>query len=143
MSIDNVDEVSWITDRVAITNFFSAHQKEVLAAENVDAILCLDHELRGDAPAARGVACIEVAHLVDGPNDMAAFKRAVSTLSSLLETHQRVVVHCRAGRSRSIAVVAAYLKQAQGLEAAAALELVKSKRPAALAPELARLVELF
>ena len=109
----------------------------------MEAILCLDQEVRGSLPDARGIQCIEVVHLVDGPNDLAVFEWAVSNLTSLLEKYRRVVVHCRAGRSRSIAVVAAYLKRAQGIEAADALEFVKSKRPSALAPELIRLVERF
>ncbi len=94
-------------------------------------------------PEARGVECIEVVHLADGPNDIVIFRRAVSALESLLQKYQRVVVHCRAGRSRSIAVVATHLKKAQGFDATDALEFVKSKRPSAPAPELVRLVERF
>lgn len=135
------DEITWITERIAITNFFSAHQRDLLAEHNVDAILCLDRELRGDSPEARGVRCIVVVDLVDGPNDMAVFERAVAALDSLLENHRRIVVHCRAGRSRSIAVVAAHLKRANSMDAAGALEFVQSKRPAVLAPELTSLVE--
>jgi atypical dual specificity phosphatase len=137
----DADEVTWITDEIAITNFFSAHQSGILVEQKIDAILCLDEEVRGDAPEARGVKCIEVVHLVDGPNDLAVFQRAVSALAELRGQYQRVVVHCRAGRSRSIAVVAAYLKQDRGMDAADALDFVKSKRASALAPELARLVE--
>ena len=137
------DEITSITDRIAITNFYSAHQRDLLAEHKVDAILCLDRELLGDSAEARGVERIEVVGLVDGPNDMAIFERAVAALESLVENHSRVVVHCRAGRSRSIAVVAAYLKKSEGLDATDALEFVKSKRPSALARELVRLVERF
>jgi protein-tyrosine phosphatase len=139
----NPDEVSWITENVAITNFFSAHSKDVLAEHRVQAILCLDRELRGDAAETRGVKCIELVHLVDGANEMFAFRSAVVALEELIEKWGLVVVHCRAGRSRSIAVVAAYLKKARGLEADEALELVRTKRESAVAPELVRLVELF
>jgi hypothetical protein len=137
------DEITWITDQIAITNFYSAHQKGLLAEHAVSAILCLDRELLGDAAESRGAERIEVVDLVDGPNDMAIFERAVAALESLVENHSRVVVHCRAGRSRSIAVVAAYLKRVEGLDATAALEFVGLKRPSALAPELVRLVERF
>lgn len=147
MTIQNdrvdADEITWITDRIAITNFFSAHQRQLLAEHRVDAVLCLDRELLGDAAEVRGAKRIEAVDLVDGPNDIGAFERAVAALDSLLENYPRVVVDCRAGRSRSVAVVAAYLKRTQGLEATDALELVTSKRPSALAPELARLVERF
>ena len=139
----NPDEVSWITENVAITNFFSAHSKDVLAEHRVRAILCLDREVQGDAAEARGVKCIELVHLVDGANEMVAFRNAVVALEELVARWGRVVVHCRAGRSRSIAVVAAYLKKAKALEADEALELVRTKRESAVAPELVRLVELF
>ena len=137
------DDLTWITDRVAITNFFSAHRREVLAEARVEAILCLDEEVRGDEAADRGVACIRVVHLQDGENEMVLFEEAVATLDELLGTYQRVVVHCRAGRSRSVAVVAAHLKQSRGWNAEEALGLVKARRDSAIAPELVRLVERF
>lgn len=64
-------------------------------------------------------------------------------MEQLVAQHGRVVVHCRAGRSRSIAVVAAYLKKARGLEAVEALAAVRALRESAVAPELIELVERF
>jgi protein-tyrosine phosphatase len=139
----DADEVTWITGQIAITNFFSAHQSAVTAEHKIDAILCLDRELQGEPAEGRGIRSIEVVNLLDGPNDMAVFRRAVSALESLLESHKRVLVHCRAGRSRSIAVVAAYLKKSQGLDSQVALDFVQAKRQSALASELIRLVERF
>lgn len=136
------DEVTWITPTVAITNFFSAHDPTVVAAHNVRAILCLDRDLAGDPACDRGLDQVEVFHLVDGPNSLALFEQAVNLLQSLIERHGRVLVHCRAGRSRSIAVVAAYLKKT-GMETEQALDAVRSKRTAAIAPELLELVEAY
>jgi hypothetical protein len=135
------DEVTWITDDVAITNYFSAHRREVLAGHNAKAVLCLDRELEGCPAAERGVECVRVAHLVDGANEPYLFQAAVAALEALTKRYGRVVVHCRAGRSRSIAVVAAYLMKVLDLEADEALDLVRSKRPSAVAPELIQLVE--
>ena len=53
------DEVTWITDNVAITNFVSAHDKHVLTEHGVKAILCLDREVLGDASLERGVESIQ------------------------------------------------------------------------------------
>jgi atypical dual specificity phosphatase len=142
-SATNPDEVTWITENVAITNFYSAHDKDVICQQKVQAILCLDRDLQGNTAQARGAKVIELVHLVDGANEMFTFKNAVATLERLIEKWERVIVHCRAGRSRSIAVVAAYLKRAKGLSAHEALALVCAKREAAIAPELARLVELI
>jgi protein-tyrosine phosphatase len=139
----DADEVTWITDSVAITNFFSAHSKAVLTEHKVKAVLCLDRELQGSPPGDRGIDCVRVMHMKDGPNEMRLFKEAVATLERLLADYNRVVVHCRAGRSRSIAVVAAYLMKARDLGADEALAFVMAKRAASIAPELVELVERF
>src|SRR5262245_40425144 len=136
-------DVTWITDQVAITNFPSAHDGELLAKHGVTAVLCLDRELEGGPSDERGIACVSVLHLVDGKNEMARFREAVDALAFLVQRHGRVVVHCRAGRSRSIAVVAGYLRKALGVEADQALGIVRSKRESAVAPELIDLVERF
>ena len=137
------DEVTWITDEIAITNFVSAHDPAVLAAHGVRAVLCLDRDLAGDPAARRGVECVRLVHLTDGDNPTAAFREAVAALAELVASHERVVVHCRAGRSRSVAVVAAYLTRAQRLTADAALAEVRTLRESAVAVELIRLVEGF
>lgn len=137
----DADEVTWITDQVAITNFLTAHSKEPLAQHQVRAVLCLDQTLEGCPPEERGLSCLRVVHLIDGHNEMHRFKHAVATLEKLVAEHQRVLVHCRAGRSRSIAVVAGYLMKALGVEAEEALARVRAKREAAIAPELVRLLD--
>jgi predicted protein tyrosine phosphatase len=137
------DEITWITDEVAITNFFSAHSPEVLARHRINAVLCLDRALQGGPAADRGVASIRSVHMVDGPNEMAVLRRAVAALDDLVQRHGRVVLHCRAGRSRSVAVTAAYLVKVRGWDAEQALEFVKAKRESAVAPELMRLVEAY
>ena len=137
------DEVTWITDHVAVTNFVSAHDKTVLQRHQVSAVLCLDRGLQGTSAEERGVATVRTVHLVDGANEMVVFKEAVETLAELIDKYRRVVVHCRAGRSRSIAVLAAYLRKTRNLDVEETLALVKEKREAAVAPELVRLVEDF
>ena len=85
--------------------------------------------------------CVRTVHLVDGPNEKLVFERAVKALEELVGQYERVVVHCRAGRSRSVAVVAAYLRRTMNIQADAVLALVTAKRKTAIAPKLARLVE--
>src|SRR5689334_3785954 len=88
-------DVTWINDNVAITNFPSAHDKELLANHRVGAVLCLDRELEGCPSHERGIACVRVVHLVDGANEMSRFREAVDALAFLVKRHGRVVVHCR------------------------------------------------
>jgi atypical dual specificity phosphatase len=135
--------VTWITDTIAITNFVSAHDKDVLAEHHIKGVLCLDRDLEGCPSTARGVDYVRVVHLNDGANELFFFREAVAALEEMVAGSGRVIVHCRAGRSRSIAVVAAYLKRALNIEANDALEIVRSKRQSAVAPELIRLVERF
>lgn len=134
------DEITWVTDQVAITNYVSAHDRAGLRGHGIRAVLCLDRELLGDQPGGHDVACVRLAHLIDGPNPPLVFQRAVQELTELVESHGRVVVHCRAGRSRSVAVVAAYLKASRAMSADEALRTVTAKRPSAVTPALAKLV---
>jgi protein-tyrosine phosphatase len=77
----------------------------------------------------------------DGVNPLPDFAEAVSSLESLIDRFGRVIVQCRAGRSRSIAVVTAYITRVQGVSTHKALELVRGKRESAAASALIRLVE--
>lgn len=118
-----------ITDRIAITNSPTANNPEALrrAGFSPEAILCLD----AHSQARYGTDGRTVVKLVDGANDTVVFARAATTLETLLQKHGRVLVHCHAGRSRSIAVVAAHLCTTMGLSVAAALALVSARRPCA------------
>jgi protein-tyrosine phosphatase len=139
----NPTEITWITDQIAITNYVTAQRANLLAEQHIKAILCLDRELEGGSLAERGIACLRVVHLTDGANRLCDFIEAIATLEELVRSYDRVVVHYRAGRSRSIAVVAAYLKKARQMEVDEALQFVTSKREAAVAPELIELVERY
>ena len=136
-------ELSWITEHVAITNFFSAHDKELLARNKVKAILCLDRYVLGEGSENRGVESIQLFHLNDGANPLPDFVEAVETLEKLIAKFNRVVVHCRASRSRSVAVVAAYITKVHNVSAGSALAVVRAKRDSSVAAELVRLVERF
>jgi hypothetical protein len=78
-----------------------------LRAAGVTAVLSLTHG--SPASPARGDTVVD-RPLVDGPrNDAEAFADAVDSLRSLLVRGERVLVHCSAGASRSVAVAAAAL----------------------------------
>jgi atypical dual specificity phosphatase len=136
----NPDDLTRITERVAITNFVTAHDADLLRQHQVRAILCLDRSLQGGTSAELGVARIETIHLIDGENDPGTFRQAVKALEELVLEHGRVVVHCRAGRSRSVAVVAAYLVKTTAIDAEQALAAIAIRRGTAVAPPLVELV---
>ena len=56
------------------------------------------------------------------------FEAALISLKWLSKTHQKVLVHCASGVSRSVAVVAAFLVDSEGLPPQQALDEVAGKR---------------
>lgn len=122
-------EITFVTDRIGITNFVLAFDHAALSAVGIssEAILCLDTKASDRYPRdARTVI-----NLVDGENPQDLFQRAVDILAALLKRHERVLVHCHAGKSRSVAIVAAYLVRYGGVEHEEALHTVLSKRTCA------------
>ncbi len=118
--------MDWITPNVAIGNYL-----DVDASTDVDWILCLKPgccERRRD----RDVECIP---LVDGPgNTPERLRDAVAFIEDVVGAGERVLVHCHAGRSRSVVVVALYLMRERGITAEGALEYIAERREIFLSP---------
>ena len=136
--------MDWITEEIAIGDWRDALDADLLRGESVWSVLSLIGKLVGRSAESRGVQRVEVFPLQDGPgDDPARFARAVDLLARLVAEAPPVFVHCRAGRSRSAAVVAAFLMQSRGLSAADAVALVASRRAIGLNPEMDALVRQF
>lgn len=136
--------MDWITDEIAIGDWRDAFDADLLRRESVWSVLSLIGTLVGRSAESLGVQRVEVFPLQDGPgDDPERFGRAVALLARLVEEGPPVFVHCRAGRSRSAAVVAAFLMQARGMSAGDAVALVASRRAIGLNPEMAALVGQF
>lgn len=65
------------------------------------------------------------------PHDLADYLDDVTTFIAAYIHRGCVLVHCGAGRSRSVAVVVAYLCRYAGMSYSEALSLVKARRPGA------------
>jgi protein-tyrosine phosphatase len=136
--------MDWITDEIAIGDWRDALDADLLRCECVWSVLSLIGKLVGRTAESLGVQRIEVFPLQDGPGDTSArFARAVELLARLVAEGPPVFVHCRAGRSRSAAVVAAHLMRSRGLNAEDAVAFVASRRAIGLNPEMAELVRQF
>jgi hypothetical protein len=59
----------------------------------------------------------------------------VEHIDKAMKANQTVLVHCAAGRQRSVAVVVAYVMHAEGLSRDEAIAFVKSKKRDAFFPE--------
>ena len=66
--------------------------------------------------------------LVDGLNYQRKFASAVETVVNALENGEDIVVHCRAGRSRSVGVLSTSLAEHRGIEFSEALESIRDVR---------------
>lgn len=67
--------------------------------------------------------------MMDGPrNEKETFNRAVKTVEELLRDGESVLVHCAAGKSRSVTVTAAALSVVEGNSFEESLEAVRRCR---------------
>jgi hypothetical protein len=134
--------MDWITDTIAIGNYFDAQDIELLKRGAIGSILGLTRALEGVDADALGVREIRLVPLVDGGgNELSVFRHAVATLGGLLQTAPPVLVHCHAGRSRSAVVVAGHLMGTLAVDAVAALALVAARREIHVSPALERLLD--
>jgi protein-tyrosine phosphatase len=114
--------MDWITDQVAIGNYLDA----ATLPPGVDAVLCLKEDCCDEGREDVEVLCVP---LIDGPgNDPRGVREAVRFIADVVAAGERILVHCHAGRSRSVAVVARYLVDSRGMTRRAALELINAKR---------------
>jgi protein-tyrosine phosphatase len=135
--------VDWITlQKIAIGNYLDAQNAELIKEAGIRSILCLDGCLVEQSPQSLGVEEIKVVKLQDTiGNDPRVFARAVDTLAELVQSHCPVLVHCHAGRSRSVIVVAGFLMVDAGMDAAAAIGYVGRRRVINVTPGLERLLD--
>lgn len=134
--------LSWITDTIAIGNYLAARDGILLKSEGIRSILCLDkNHSKPDADVVE-IKAYEKIPLVDAKgNDSRLFRRAVRALADLVEQAPPVLVHCHAGRSRSVVVVAGYLMITHRLDPDKALSEIARKRDSAVTTELRCLLE--
>ena len=134
------DGLSWITHDIAIARRSTALQLETRSSNAFRSVICLDGSLDDAMAAWLGYDDWFCCELVDGPgNDLPKFARVVDTLSLMVAGTPPVLVYCHAGRSRSVAVVAANLARVRSMATQAALDLIAGKRETAVQPALASL----
>ena len=150
--------MDFITDRIAIGDRHQAANLNLLLEFQIDAVLNLAYDLDISyydlVSSSHHKFRIEYQKvgLIDGDgNQPTAFISAVYMLDQLLERHQKALVHCQAGVSRSSSVVATHLAHKRRISFDEALEFVKSKRPrvnpnpalVAIAKSLPNLFDLY
>ncbi len=120
--------MDFVTSDIAIGNVHDARA----VTDEVDGILCL--RPRCDCDEREDLEALHVP-LVDGPgNPRRKVDECVAYLRASRACGDRILVHCQAGRSRSVAIVARFLVVEDGLSAAAALAHIRARREAWLTP---------
>lgn len=133
--------VSFITPDVAIGTSLDAADAAVISAHGFRSILCLNGHFYGCEPAECGVEALKVYDFIDGPgNDVWLVRQAVLTLEKFVKQSAPVLVHCRAGRSRSAVIVAAWMVRTARLSPEDALDFIASRREIALTPGIEELL---
>ncbi|GAA3916757.1 dual specificity protein phosphatase [Litoribacillus peritrichatus] len=129
--------MDWITDSIALGNFVDAKN---LQEGDVDAVLCLIEnccsidETRFD---------VEVIPLVDAAgNDRRVFNDCVDFIDDVVSSGDKILVHCHAGRSRSVCILARYFMIKHGLKSHQALEKIEAKREIYLSPGIEEILEI-
>lgn len=103
--------ITMITDRICIGDSQDGRQVDTV----IDSVLNVAIDL--DIPLTQGNVYRHKVGLLDGPgNDDALLLSAVMVLHALNKRHNRVLVHCHEGKSRSVMVVSAYVAIVGGME---------------------------
>ena len=120
---------------IAIGNYLDAES----VTDEVDAILCLKYECCDENTTDLDILVLPI---VDGAgNDIRLVEEAVKYISDIVSDGGRVLVHCHAGRSRSVCIVARYLMDCEGLTRRKALSLIGAKREIFLSPGIDELLD--
>jgi protein-tyrosine phosphatase len=133
--------MDWITDTIAIGTFLEARNHALRVAAGIRSIICLDAVLRDPDESSLDVDDYEVIDFADGPgNDPRLFDQAVRLVGVLSEQSPKLLVHCRAGRSRSAVVVAGYLMRERRWSCDQAIAFVAGRRDIQLTPGIEALL---
>ena len=125
--------MDFITDHVAIGSRYDAQNLSELHRQGIGAVLNvawdLDISYAGTGASVHPVEYHKVG-LIDAPgNEPTTLLAAVLVLYQLRARHERTLVHCHAGISRSTTVVSLYLSGHGRIPFAEALGRVQEKRP--------------
>ena len=121
--------MNWITENVAIGSIMDVER----AAKECNAILSLVRLPAGV------VLPVEIEHqlveIIDGGgNSERNVRIAVDFINDFVRDGEKVFLHCHAGRSRSVVILAIHLMEFYGLSRGSALAKIQSKREIALTP---------
>jgi len=128
--------MTFITETIAIGNCHDAEDLTAQEQAGIRSILCLNGLLSQFKAADCGVEALTSFNLRDGSgNDPWLFEMAVKLVGQYSQQHPNLMVHCHAGKSRSVMVVASHLVRQNDWDLRQALDFIRAKRPEIVDPE--------
>lgn len=110
-----------VSENLYLGDRFDAEDQDLLSDRDIGHVVSLNHE---------PFPCTDTHHpLSDGENPQSEFDRAVDLVRELYGEEEAVLVHCAAGVSRSVAVVASVLAVEDGVPFQQALEVIEEEKP--------------
>jgi protein-tyrosine phosphatase len=133
--------VDWVTNKIAIGNRIDAQNRMLLEKHGIRSVLTLDGSIGSSYVEEFALDDHATFNLIDGDgNNPSDLRGAIDTLIDMVAQSAPVLVHCRAGRSRSPVVVAGYLMRIQSLSVDVALARVAEKREIMLTPGIEKVL---
>ena len=123
------DPMNEIAEGLWVGNIAAAWDNHTLRAKGIDAVVAATQF--GDAAAFYpGEFSYYIVTVQDTPESdiHTELARAADFIRAYISTGKKVLVHCNRGKSRSATIAAAYLVSHCGMDATAALELLRRRR---------------
>lgn len=129
--------MDWITNTLAIGNFLDARK---VRESEVEAILCLKSDCCNEDNREFDILCVP---LVDGAgNCVRDILDAINFVDDVVSNGDRILIHCHAGRSRSVCIAAKFLMRAENLTSHQALQRIEKKRDIYLSPGIEEILTM-
>ena len=134
--------MNWITEHIAIGDRLDAHNVELRERAGFRCVISLDGSMTEVQALVLGYDDCISAVLKDGPgNNIVQFKKLLRQLMDMVDSCPPVLVHCHAGRSRSVTLVAAYLSVRHSMTTVGAYRFIGQKRDICVTQGLELLVD--
>ncbi len=114
--------MDWITKNIAIGDYIDSKKAQ---EGDFDAILCLVSSCCNIADTRFNILNVS---LIDAAgNDRDKFEEATNFIDKIVSRNEKILVHCYAGRSRSVSIVARYLMISKNIASKEALSIIERK----------------
>jgi protein-tyrosine phosphatase len=125
----------WVEDRRLAASGYPASRRQLewVSKQGVNSVLTLTED---QLPAAfvegLGLSLEHVPMMDHQPPSMESLEKAASYVQGQAEAGRVVMVHCLAGRGRTMCAIAAYLIRNKGMTASEAIKELRAARPGAV-----------